>query len=748
VHQRVRVAIAASIFASLLAPVGGSAVPLVAFVQPARVQVTEPPRARIPVRVANTVRAKIAAAIRRGGGVRVAGWPMLRPNQIETLIAAARQAARAARHATPTPRPTATPAGGGLSTIPPGGGPSQLPTASPSPTPGPIPTMQSGTGINPWWRYQEERLPGGDRVMGNIGTGNVLLQADDMTIAHKGLAMAFRRTYNSQSAHDVNAGDAASWSWKPPGMYGNGWTNTFDAHLARTPDGSLYSVFDIDGTRYDFNSPAALVYNAAAGNHTTLAFDNACGYLWTKKSGTTYYFYRPDPSASCPSFPSNGGAAGGFAGRLYQIIGRNRNVALTFNYLWDGANASASGKISQISVQAESGMTATLTFADVNGHRLLQQLTYPDGATSVSYAYDVDGNLTSVTKPANNASGALPQFWYGYETVGTDSVMTWTSSPLWASACGVDNCGGDGGYVGIGYTGTSRTAYALASLQTFAVVNPNISDGGAYGPLQTGYPTYGCAFRTEYYSTGVPTPTFRDTDGHATNWVVDGLGRPTQTQECTLTANQGQQCTGTLLTTYEAWDGDNNLTSDIDPRLNESDYAYDVDGNTVAAAAPAPTAGGLRPTRLFSYDGHDNVTAYCDPNATERLHTTWSAPPAAPVPGQGGGLCPQSAVAVQYQWTSTADERFGELTGMTSPITDAAPTGYQRTFTYDPAQQGGALDYGLPTRVSGTPITQSGDRTTPTRQPQQTFWYDVNGTCCATARAAGSGSSRTTRSAA
>ena len=38
----------------------------------------------------------------------------------------------------------------------------------------------SGTGINRWWRYQEENIAGGGHVMINVGTGNVLIQDDDM----------------------------------------------------------------------------------------------------------------------------------------------------------------------------------------------------------------------------------------------------------------------------------------------------------------------------------------------------------------------------------------------------------------------------------------------------------------------------------------------------------------------------------------------------------------------------------------
>jgi YD repeat-containing protein len=701
----------------------GPSATIIAAAAPVRVAVTEPPRVASSPLPASAVRVKVVPGVPAANPVRVPGLPMLRPDQIDAVITAARKRNALPAQPTPTPAPQRSMAGAV-------GAPGAAGTRSGVRTTQTLSNGTPGTGINPWWRYQEEAIPGGDRVMVNVGTGNLLLQADDMLVPHKGIAMAFRRTYNSQSGHDVNASDAASWFWKPPGMYGNGWTNTFDAHLVRTPDGSLWSVFDIDGARYDFApAPGVGVYSAVPGNRTTLTYDQHCGLMWTKKSGTTYYFYRPNPAVECPAFPSNGGATGGFAGRLYQIIGRNRRTYLTFNYSWDGGIASATGKISAISVQAESGLTTTLTFSDVNGHRLLQQLTYPDGTypggTSVLYQYDGDGNLTSVQMPANNTAGTRPQFGYGYRPIGTGWVIQWTSSPVWSAACSAGACGSGGGYVGFNFSGTDLASSQVTKVQTFAVVNPTIADGGPAGPLRAGVATNAFAFRTEYYSTGVPTPTLRDADGHMTNWVVDTQGHPTQTQECTQSTNQGQQCTGQWLTTNESWDTNNDLTSETDARGNQSDYVYDVDGNTVAVAVPPPNAGAARPTRLFSYDTHDNLTAYCDPNSGPSQSAATNFPPTAPAPGQGG-LCPQSTVATQYHWNPTTDEPFGELDATTSPATSAAPTGYQRTFFYDAGPQGG-IDYGLPTRVTGAAIAQTGDPTTPTRQPQQTFWYDGNG---------------------
>jgi len=156
------------------------------------------------------------------------------------------------------------------------------------------------TGINPWWRYQEEGVGGGDHVMVNVGTGNMVVQSDDVEIAHQGIALAFRRTYNSQSRHDVFGTDGAQ-----PGMYGNGWTNTFDAHIVMKSS-TIRSVYDIDGARYDYLLPAGWTFTAGRqassftpGNHATLPFAGASGWLWTKKNGTTYYLLLPNTHNEC-----------------------------------------------------------------------------------------------------------------------------------------------------------------------------------------------------------------------------------------------------------------------------------------------------------------------------------------------------------------------------------------------------------------------------------------------------------------
>ncbi len=202
--------------------------------------------------------------------------------------------------ATPTPIPTATP------TPIPTATPTPVPTPTPIPvTPTPVPTATpvgalapASTGINPWWTYEEKAIAGVGKAMVNVANGNLLVQANDIDVPERGIDLALQRTYNSQSAHDVTGTDGSASS-----VYGNGWTNTFDAHMSYNSTANVMSVYDIDGARYDFTANGSGGWTPPPGiQATTLIYDGGCGYQWTKKTGTIYYFWAPttNPAATGP----------------------------------------------------------------------------------------------------------------------------------------------------------------------------------------------------------------------------------------------------------------------------------------------------------------------------------------------------------------------------------------------------------------------------------------------------------------
>ena len=362
-------------------------------------------------------------------------------------------------------------------------------------------------------------------------------------------------------------------------------------------------------------------------------------------------------------------------------------------------------------------MTATLAFGDVSGHRLLSQITYPDGLTSVVYAYDGLGNLTSVTLPANNSSGAQPHKLYTYQALGSGTILWASGDARWVDACGATGCGTDGGILDFAFTGSSNAVSAVSQIWHEAVVNPVIADGTNTAP-QSNYPTTAQWYLGEYYTTGVTTPTFRDTDGHMINWVVDGAGRPTQTQVCTATTNGGTQCPSTaLLTSTATWDVNNNLTAAVNVRGAETDAAYDLNGNAVAIAQPQPYQGLPRPTTLIDYDSFNNVVAYCDPAL---VNTTPAADWSGQYWGGSDNYCSSAfssgRVTAQYN-TSPSYEPYGELAAVTTA------GGYTTQIAYDPGPQGGT-DYGLPTRATGASFTQLDGSS---RQAVTSGTYDSNG---------------------
>jgi YD repeat-containing protein len=705
--HRVVAAFLVATFVALLTSAPASAAPRMTSARatpPKRIPVKEPARGNRALFKAITpsaMRVKAVQSVRPVSGRLVEGLRMLQPAAIDRVLAAARRqtASQALRAPDAAVQRAVTPnAGRGSSPRAPGATrrTSTLATAS------------LGTGLKPWWAYHDYATPGVGHGTVNVGTGNVLLADDDMAVPHKGVPMVFRRTYNSQSQHDVVGTDGAQ-----PNMYGNGWTNTFDAHLSGDTNSGTVTVFDTDGARYDYTGSDAAGWSPPPGQHATLVSDGACSYLWTKKDGTTFYFFGTVETSRCVGQYA---LYGGFAGRLHQIIGRNRNTYLTFNYTWDNGNAAPGGKIGAISIVAESGLTTTLTFADVSGHRLLQTLLFPDGATSVSYGYDANGNLVGVSRPPNNAGGNRPYQGFGYQALGSGTVIYWAAAPRWMASSGAD-----GAYTAFIFAGSTQPTSTISMIGWAGTVNPTIADGSSSQVLQPAYPSTWQTYGIQYYTTGVATPTFSDTDKHALNWVLDSQQRPTQTQVATGTSTFWGTTYTNYLVSNLTWDANNNLTAFVDPGGFETDAAYDAAGNVVALGEPLTTTAQptayvqYRPTQLFDYDAYSNLVAYCDA-AEVHPNGDWNGQ----YSGGSDSYCTSLLGSTNHQrmtYTATAGEPYGELTAV------VAPSGYTRTVAYDASSQGG-VDYGLPTRVYGTALTQL-DNTG--RTPSQSAAYDANG---------------------
>jgi YD repeat-containing protein len=569
----------------------------------------------------------------------------------------------------------------------------------------------SYTGINDYWTYEEGPIAGVGKYMANVGTGgNLVVQADDMAIPHKGIALAFRRTYNSLSQHDYFGTDGSQAS-----NYGAGWTNTFDAHLAFN-SGNQYgqglSVFDIDGTRYDYMPDGQGNWIAPAGQYAILTcdgtppYDCGNGYFWTKKNGTVYYFWAPNLG---PSYA-------GLQGRLFTIWGRNNNTALNFRFYFTNGDASCPCNLTDLYVTEEDGRSVHLTFSDVTinnqPQRLLSTLTRPDGIV-VAYAYDASGNLSEVDEPPNNTSWnvchggmtqCLPQ-WYVYYAGG--SMLYYAMDPrmvMYEQGYREGSTPGQGGLVAFAFDGTTH-ALNLIAWTGFMNLDPGDGTNTRVQPALTDNYTQ---YRTENVTWTGTTSTRQDTDGHLTAYTFDSAGRETGRN-----AWNGTQ----YLNASQIWDANNNLTSTIDPRGYETDYAYDTNGNAIAVALPSVSTsqGTFRPTSLYSYDrtrNANNIVQYCDPVKTHALGQDWTSNP-----GTSDSLCPNQSGATRYTWDySDSIEPFGRLSNSYTPL------GYHRAYAYNTGAQGG--DFGLPTDVTMDSFLEADGSNI---SPHEQFEYDGYG---------------------
>jgi YD repeat-containing protein len=527
------------------------------------------------------------------------------------------------------------------------------------------------TGIVPWWSYQEAAMPGVGRYMVNVANGNLVVQASDVDIPERGIDLAFSRTYNSTSKHDYSGSDGSI-----PSNFGNGWTATFDAHIAANSAGGI-SVYDVDGARYDYTVNSSGGYSPPAGEHALLFWDPNNGVCWEKTTGTEYCFFSENESGSLAAY----------AGRLNVIYARNHNNNIKFAYAWINGDASSSANLSQIKATHKDGHVLTLSFGSVNGYDELATVTRPDGQ-QVNYYYDNSGDLTSVYEPPNgsNNNQTRPQG-YGYVT-GTYQ-LEYASDPRW-----ITSSGNDGSYTYFNYNSNKVSSVLLQGWLNFTPPD------GTGSLLQTPMPSGSTAQANyETFTYNSAETTVSDSNGHSNQQTFDSLGRVTQQQAWN----------GSIwLTTTATWDVNNNQTETTDPRGDATDYGFDGNGNTIWVQNPQVTTslGAGRPLARYSYDQYNNLIAACDP---QYIWTT------------GATTCNSGAGVTYYTWNySDSNEAYGYLTDVHTAV------GYHWAIGYNNTAEGGG-DYGLPTDITGDPISQSIDPNTPSRTPHETSVYDAYG---------------------
>lgn len=539
-------------------------------------------------------------------------------------------------------------------------------SASPSPTPAPA---LSTTGIKRWWSFVRKALPGIGETLVNEGTANLVLQATDFHESDRGLDFDFTRTYNSQSSHDATGSDGS------PSVYGNGWTNTLDAHLTYDAAANVISVFDGTGARYDYQADGNGAWTPPPGmNGVWLYPDGKCGYYWDQKNGIRLHFKSPISSTGC--------VEGALAGRLDAIYGRNHNNLIALTYNFSSPNIATIQNLGSITVAHSDTRSMTLNFAAFGSFTELASITLPDMSTPISYNYDGNGNLLSVTRQGNatdefGRGAQITSLTAGYTYwAGTHQLQS-ASDPryVWSSA-NAPAANAEGGYFEFTYGSTNSIPHIY--IDDYEVVNfvPNDNTGVAIAGSTPAGATHWrqTSFSFPFASVG----NVEDTQGHAATWASN----PT-TGAVTVFSKTWYS---SALSTFMTWDTNNNVLS-VKTSLGQiTNYTYDSHGNVTEIQQPSVTTnvGTGRPTTLISYDKYNNVLAVCDPQYD------WS----------GVTTCTAAAGVASYSYDTTdAQEPYGKLVQTTSAL------GYRTTISYN-TSTGGGNDYGLPTDYVGDSIAQ------------------------------------------
>jgi RHS repeat-associated protein len=225
----------------------------------------------------------------------------------------------------------------------------------------PIPPVDliPGLGLKSFWSYHGVQVAGGEGYV-NLASGNLVHASTDMVYPGRLMAMAFRRTYNSQAASVA-------------GSLGYGWDHNFNwsltpaaagAIVLRQGDGSSFTFpLRSDGTGYDTPPGSRMrLVKMADSTFTVLRYDNNL-------------LYR---------FSANG--------RLQAIAEPNGN-ALQLTY--DGA-----GKLTTITDSTGKAITIEYTAGYIS------KVTHPGHTATaprqVQYSYDTAGNLVRVFDQENN----------------------------------------------------------------------------------------------------------------------------------------------------------------------------------------------------------------------------------------------------------------------------------------------------------------------------------------------------------
>jgi RHS repeat-associated protein len=438
----------------------------------------------------------------------------------------------------------------------------------------------------------------------NCASGDYWESLTDVKLSEPGPSLDLTRTYNSLFA-------------STSGMFGYGWTSTYESHLTVNGDGSI-TVTESDGSQVTATPSGGSGYSVPSWADSTLVLNGDGTYSFDRQHLDTYVYSS--------------------SGQLLSITDQN-GYKTSFSY-------NGSGQLTQVSDVF--GNLVNLTWGS-NG--LVSSVVDPMGRTT-TYSYDSAGDLTGQVDPA----GRTMSFKYDsnhYLVSLTDPNGGVVTNVYDSSGRVTSQTDGAGLTTTYAYTGDNYSAAGGNTTITDPHGNVEI-ENYQYGTLQSLTKAAGTSdsgtwsYTYDPNSLGVASVT--DPNGNQTSTTYDAQGNVLTTTD---------PLDNTTSYTYNSL---NEVLTKTDPLGNVTTNTYDSDGNVLTTTDPLGKTTTYsyqdsslpgQPTAITNPDGHETQLVY--DNSTGQLASSTT-----------------SAAAGKTEVTNYAYDVDGDLICQVSPDESAA----------------------------------------------------------------------------
>ncbi|MGA8726232.1 MAG: RHS repeat-associated core domain-containing protein [Acidimicrobiales bacterium] len=584
----------------------------------------------------------------------------------------------------------------------------------------------------------------------------------DLKVPGRGPGLDLTRTYNALNA-------------TTNGIFGNGWSSSYDMHLTVNGDGSV-TVTAEDGSQVAATAAGGGTFTVPSWADSSLTENGDGSYTFVRHQTETFVFSSTGQLQSI-SDPNGYTTTLTYSGGQLTSVTDSAGRSLTLSWGADGHVSKVTDPQGRTVTYTYDGAGDLTGFTDVDGHswsftydanHLMLSMTDPRGGTvdntydaesriatqtdpagrTTTYAYSGDnfsasggtttiidprgvsevqdytnGTLVSTTKAAGTASAATWRFSYDPATLGTAS----TTDPDGQTTTATFDA--DGNQLSSTDALGRTTTYTYNGLdEQTSVTNPQgVTTTSAYDgngnlltkstPLVGSDPAMAQTTTYTYGDAGHPgdVTAMTDPDGHANTYTYDANG-----DLASVTDPDGH-------TTAYVYDAIGRRTQMTSPAGHSTSYTYDSAGNLLTTTDP------LGHTTTNTYDADGNLSAVTDPEGNTTTYA-YDADNELTTTTQADRTTLTNAYDADGNKVSATDAS-GHTTTYTfnflnQEITSTDPLGHVTSYTYDPVgnQIGLADPSGRTTTTTydadnePTGVTYS-DGTT----PDVTYAYDTLG---------------------